>query len=335
MTGPWTYLWEFGDLLTSTEENPVHTYAEPGEYTIKFYVYNGECMDSVTNSVEIRPRPPVAAFAVPDSGCTPHEITMVNQSQWTDSYLWTTSYGDVSRLENPTFKFWDPGEVTISLEATGPGGTDRASYTLSVWETPYLDFSSYPDSVFVKDRPVAFFSLVTGADYYLWDFGDYQENGDPTPGNFSSATDTARIYYTEGWKDVKLVAWNDYCIDSLIREEAVLVKPKGQLDFPNVFKPSPGGPGSGVIDPNTPLDAGQANSVFFPGIYSQVAEYDLFIYNRWGELIFHSNKPNIGWDGYIGDQLAAQGVYFWKVQVVYNNGVPDEAVGDVTLLHEK
>lgn len=35
--------WDFGDGNTSTQQNPVHTYAAPGQYTICFTAYNNDC----------------------------------------------------------------------------------------------------------------------------------------------------------------------------------------------------------------------------------------------------------------------------------------------------
>jgi len=331
-TGPWTYLWDFGDTITSTEENPTHIYANPGTYDVDFYVMNGECMDSTKTTVVIHPRVPIAAFDEPIGGCNPVEVQFVNQSQWATAYLWDFGDGYVSTRENPVHSFYDMGQYTIRLQATGPGGTDYASWTIDIWETPNVAFNSAPDSVFVKDKPVRFYNLSAGATNYAWDFGDYEEDGTASPGNFSNATDTSHIYFTEGYKDVKLVAWNEHCSDS-ITLPAVKVIPKGQLEFPTVFRPDPAGPNGGYVDPNDPsVDPNYANSIFFPGVNKQVDEYHLYIYNRWGEQIFQSNDINLGWDGYIKGQLAAQGVYFWKVTVVYKNGAPDSARG---LLHKK
>ena len=87
------------------------------------------------------------------------------------------------------------------------------------------------------------------------------------------------------------------------------------------------------MDPDDPnQDPNVVNSIFFPGVNKQVDEYHLYIYNRWGERIFQSHDINIGWDGYIRGSLAAQGVYLWKVTLVYKNGSPDSLAGDITLL---
>ncbi len=65
---------------------------------------------------------------------------------------------------------------------------------------------------------------------------------------------------------------------------------------------------------------------------TRYAEYELVIYNRWGEMIFISKDVNIGWDGYFKDKLAEQGVYIWKVKVKYANGKVENLAGDITLL---
>ncbi len=332
--GPWTYLWDFGDNITSPEENPTHVYAEPGTFDVSFRVMNGECMDSSKTTVVIHPRVPIAAFAEPVGGCNPVEVQFENESQWETTYLWDFGDGYVSTKENPTHVFYDIGTFTIRLQVSGPGGTDYASWTIDIWETPNVSFNSAPDSVFVKDKPVRFYNLSAGATNYAWDFGDYDENGEASPGNFSSAVDTSHIYFTEGYKDVKLVAWNEHCSDSLTLP-AVKVIEKGQLEFPTVFRPDPSGPNGGFVDPNDPsVDPNYANSIFFPGVNKQVSEYHLYVYNRWGQQIFQSDNINIGWDGYLNGELAAQGVYFWKVNVVYKNGAPSTAKGDITLLHK-
>jgi len=42
-------------------------------------------------------------------------------------------------------------------------------------------------------------------------------------------------------------------------------------------------------------------------------EYELHIYNRWGESIFSTNDMHQGWDGNFRGQPAEQGVYTWKI----------------------
>ena len=41
--------------------------------------------------------------------------------------------------------------------------------------------------------------------------------------------------------------------------------------------------------------------------------YTLYIFNRWGELIFESHDATIGWDGMYGKTLANSDTYTWKI----------------------
>lgn len=38
------------------------------------------------------------------------------------------------------------------------------------------------------------------------------------------------------------------------------------------------------------------------------------VYNRWGQLVFHTTQPGKGWDGTISGKLQDGGVYVWMVQ---------------------
>ncbi len=49
-----SYLWTFGDGSTSTDANPTHVYAYPGEYLVELFVSNGSCQQSVTQLVTIQ-----------------------------------------------------------------------------------------------------------------------------------------------------------------------------------------------------------------------------------------------------------------------------------------
>jgi gliding motility-associated-like protein len=48
------------------------------------------------------------------------------------------------------------------------------------------------------------------------------------------------------------------------------------------------------------------------------------IYNRWGQLVFETEQPNLFWDGKVEGVLAAAGVYFLQVEAsnLYTSGRP-------------
>jgi hypothetical protein len=121
------------------------------------------------------------------------------------------------------------------------------------------------------------------------------------------------------------------CTDTAFLDTPVVVDWKtGSIRFPNVFTWNGTGPTGGQWQEGV---YPEMDYVFRP-FFENVIEYKLQIFNRWGVLIFESNDINKGWDGYFKDKnLAAQGVYVWKVTGRFANGNYFDRVGDVTFLH--
>lgn len=82
-------------------------------------------------------------------------------------------------------------------------------------------------------------------------------------------------------------------------------------------------------------DGDEHNNVWLPVFTSGYDEYDynLLIYNRWGEVIFESNKANYGWDGTYNNIMCPTGIYAWKI--IYGNKKDDSKkviTGSVNLI---
>jgi gliding motility-associated-like protein len=72
--------------------------------------------------------------------------------------------------------------------------------------------------------------------------------------------------------------------------------------------------------------------VFLPFVRG-VEEFNLQIFDRWGNLIFESNNQNIGWDGYGKDgQILPAGVYVYKLTIRLSDGQRSTQIGDVTMI---
>lgn len=70
--------------------------------------------------------------------------------------------------------------------------------------------------------------------------------------------------------------------------------------------------------PNTfTLGGDQFNNTFFPVFTSgyDVFNYELLIFNRWGEMIFELHNTEIGWDGTYKGAMVQDGTYTWKIKV--------------------
>ncbi|WP_107038917.1 T9SS type B sorting domain-containing protein [Brumimicrobium mesophilum] len=100
---------------------------------------------------------------------------------------------------------------------------------------------------------------------------------------------------------IELVAkTNENCTDTLIKIIEVL--DKIIFYIPNTFTP----------------DNNNYNQSFQPVFTSgfEPQNYELTIYNRWGELIFQSFDASKGWDGTYGmksGETVKSGTYIWKI----------------------
>lgn len=159
---------------------------------------------------------------------------------------------------------------------------------------------------------VFFTNQSQNATSYEWYFGD--ETG------YSTKTNPKYVYDPEIIRNymVTLVAKNEYgCTDTA----RVILKMKEDivLYVPNTFTP----------------DGDQFNNVFKPVIGEGFdhLEYELLIFNRWGELVFESHDVNYGWDGTYLGRTCQDGTYVWKINIK-KAGIDDRVVklGHVTLL---
>lgn len=88
------------------------------------------------------------------------------------------------------------------------------------------------------------------------------------------------------------------------RTDSVCFDVEDCMDYrlPNVFTPN----GDGVNDLFQPYQP-----------YSNVEKIDMTIYNRWGRKVFHTEEPNINWDGrdYLSKEACSDGTYFYSCDV--------------------
>lgn len=143
------------------------------------------------------------------------------------------------------------------------------------------------------ETEVDFTNMTTGAATYVWDFGD----GTPT----STLVNPTHTFPDEegGGYLVQLIAFSPFgCSDTI--EIAIKIREEVIYYIPNSFTP----------------DDDEFNQTFSPVFYSgiDIYSYEMQIFNRWGEMIFVSHDPSIGWDGTYNGTLVADGNYIWKIR---------------------
>ncbi|HLW07786.1 MAG TPA: gliding motility-associated C-terminal domain-containing protein [Marinilabiliaceae bacterium] len=95
------------------------------------------------------------------------------------------------------------------------------------------------------------------------------------------------------------------------------------LEAPNTFIPNwPGGRESEFSE--------------FRVVYRSIKKYKILIFNRWGRKVYESSNPAEGWDGTIGNSLAAPGVYFYTIEAEgYNKNEKYSLQGPIHLIRGK
>jgi gliding motility-associated-like protein len=111
------------------------------------------------------------------------------------------------------------------------------------------------------------------------------------------------------------VVQNEFgCLDTSFI--TVKIIPKTTIYIPNTFTP----------------DGNKFNNTFRPVIYDAL-EYELRIYNRWGEEIFYSIDQKESWDGTYENKICPDGLYTYKVKYKdYETNKVQTILGHVNLL---
>jgi len=89
----------------------------------------------------------------------------------------------------------------------------------------------------------------------------------------------------------------------------------GIIYVPNSFSPD----GNGV------------NDIFY-AYGKDIIEFEMYIFDRWGESIFYTDDMSIGWDGVYKGKLSKNDVYVWKIKYMDIQGTEGTMYGTVTLL---
>ena len=315
--------WFFGDGSTSSAAEPgTHSFPTWGTYSITLDVDGGQCGDAVTQVVSILPPVPTAAFTGGGEGCAPLSVNFTNESTFATGYLWDFGDGAMTTESSPVHVYETPGVYTVRLIALGHSGDEAEVIhyaTVEVFPTPAAAFTFTPDQVVAPHEPVVFVNLSDeGATSFAWNFGD---------GHSSNLEHPTHTYREPGSYTVQLTVSNDLgCSSTLVHRDAVLATTGGYMTFPTAFTPDPTDRGDGSYQLDD-LD----NNVFHPQ-HAGIVEYELMVFNKWGEMLFLTHDPMIGWNGYTEQGIVRQDVYVYKATARFSDGRKVQQSGDVMVI---
>lgn len=250
------------------------------------------------------------------SGCAPLTVTFDNTTNGSVSCDWTFSNGATfNSCNDQTVTFTSPGcyDLTLTTETAG-GCSGTATFTdiVCVSAQPDAAFTPVPNVLSLDNTNATMVNSSSGATIYAWDFGD----GSPTSGVLSPAhtfPSDAPGSYTVTLTVVNADGCTDIATGTVIVEENLI------YFVPNTFTP----------------DGDEFNQQFVPVFTSGFDPYDfnMTVYDRWGETVFESNNHEAGWDGTYHGKIVQEGVYSWRIE--FKTSKNDErmvVVGHVALI---
>ena len=171
-----TFVWDFGDNITSTAVNPMHTYARKGTYNVSLTLTDSSSCTSTYSKI-IQVHEMKAGFtAFSRSGCLPLIASFQDQSLIADSWFWDFGDGDTSHQRNPSHTYLSSGKFDVSLIiGTTSGCSDTlllADYIQSFDDTLHTSLSDTIEGCL--PLPIDFTDNQLGSQSWVWDFG----NGD-------------------------------------------------------------------------------------------------------------------------------------------------------------
>jgi gliding motility-associated-like protein len=252
-------------------------------------------------------------------GCEPLAVTFsATSTSPGDLYNWSLGGGAGGQAFGTPVSnvYTDPGQYSISMTIVNTFGCTKDTIAVNyiqVYPKPIAEFTANPWEGTLLDPVISFTNLSVGATSYFWDFGDPDD-----PLNNSVVVNPSHAYEYANVYSVWLVAFNDKgCKDTVMHTVEILAE--YALYIPNTFTPD----GNGL------------NDIFQPkGVGIDESSYKMYIFDRWGELIFTSDEFRKGWDGTVksSGKQAEQGVYVYKIFVKDTQGNVHPYVGHVNCL---
>ena len=174
-----TWKWDFGDNTgQSYQQNPVHTYAGPGEYTVTLTT-TGNCAtpSSFSRIVYIGASTPVANFSSTAPTCSTLEVKFYDFSTNAPAN-WQWDFGDgspISHEQNPVHVYVASGTYTVTLiSSNGCGTSSPFSKQILVNNSGNVTAAFNSNSpICYNSGPMQFTDTSTGSPTsWLWNFGD-------------------------------------------------------------------------------------------------------------------------------------------------------------------
>ncbi len=314
----YTYTWQPNNLNgNSVTVTPTTTGTTT--YTVTITDNCGTPAATATVTVTVNPSPVIVFSSADSSGCVPFCTSFTDATLGGASYAWSFPGGSpANSTTSPSGQIcWNtPGSYSVTLTVTDNNGcisTITVPNMITVFANPVAAFTPTPSSTSILNPTICFTDNSVNAATWLWDFGDPLDQF-----NSSTLQSPCHTYGDTGVYCVKqVVTTTNGCPDSITI--CIYILPDFTLYVPNAFTP----------------DGDGTNDFFFPkGEGIDEDKFEMWIFDRWGNNIWYTQKWGNKWDGAAngGKKIAQEDVYVWKINVYDFLGKKHSYVGHVSLI---
>ncbi len=296
--GNYAYEWyPFIGISNPFIANPTASPTKSAPFRVKLTDECGSPAIEDTVMITVNPSPAPEFTADTFLGCEPTLITFNNASALPGTEcFWTFNSDTVYSCGDVTKKFEAAGVYDVSLTVTSELGcteTKLVENMITIHPTPWASFSMKPNPTTILDTKVKFKDESKGKKIrsYAWEFA----------GLDSSFKQNTQFIFPEdtGSYPVRLTVTTDKgCADDTTIN--LLIGAEYLMFIPSAFTPNRDG----------------KNEYWKPeGLGVEGDKYEVWVYDRWGKVVWYSNDFSDAWDGtYMeSDDIVMQGIYTWKV----------------------
>lgn len=314
-----SYQWDFnGDnIVDNNSQNPIHNYVTNGVYLAKLEVQSQYgCVNVMSKSVYVNAKPIAKFNANNVSGCPSLCVNFTNMSTISNGSIVTNQwlFGDNSipgYATNPTHCY-ETGTYNVTLKVVSDSGciSQFTSPSLvNVYPSPTAAFVVLPNEVDMNQPMIEVTNTSMGASSVSYTFSNGTSYNQQ---NFTHTFDTDNpmtVYITQ------IVVNNYGCKDTI--SQPVSIKPAFVIWVPNAFTPNSDGLNDGFMAKGVGIN-----------------KFKMWIFDRWGRVIFETDDINQAWDGTVrgSEEPIKNDVYVWKAQVEDIFSKNHDLTGHVTLI---
>lgn len=250
------------------------------------------CLDSAQKTIHILPSP-TAHFQLKEL-CLGDTLFLENNSHiplgFIDSAAWFIEQNNIANTMQAKFMFDEAGSYPVGLIVKADNGCKDTLFQQAV----------------VRPNPVAAFEWIQNKKSYLgdeWKTASLTADAINHTWHFSDSTvfytpEVSKIFSDTLTLYTRYIAENQYGCKDTAYDTRFFTVNKG-LFVPDAFSPNDDG----------------FNDYFIPVGINKDYSYEMVILNRWGETVFHTNNPDIYWDGTLNEIPVPQGVYVYLLLI--------------------